>query len=312
MEKDSNGGGTSPIAGRRFATALDWNLLRTFHEIVKAGGISSAAKINSRKQPALSMSLKRLEEMLGAILCHRGPSGFYLTQEGEMLAETCNSIFGTIATVPNRFANSTLEIRGRVRIQMISNLVNNSMDANLHTFHQTYPAVELFINISTWEVVPRVVLRNAADIGIAPSQMPIKTLCYEPLFKEIYKLYCGPSHPLFGKIFRDPRDLAHYGLIHTGADEPEQLTAYRLKYGLGRIIAGLAERIEEARRLALLSVGICFLPEELAKPDVIAGRLHQVLETDDNPSSEIFLISNPQAPAHRARDKLLELLRNQT
>lgn len=298
-----------PIAGLRFATSLDWNLLRTFHEIVRAGGISKAAKVHSRKQPAMSMALRRLEELLGAVLCHRGPSGFHLTQEGEMLAETCDRIFGTIANVPNRFATSTTEVRGRVRLQMISNLVDNSLDDRLTAFHQTYPAVEIFINISAWEVVPRVVLRNAADLGVAPAQVRVPTLRYEPFFREVYQAYCGPLHPLFRQTFRDPRDLAAYGLIHTGADEPEQLTAYRLKYGIGRIIAGLAERMEEARRLVLLSVGVCFIPEALAQADVAAGRLHPLLDSDDLPSSQIYLIWNPKAPAHRARDRMLDLFR---
>lgn len=309
-EEDSGGPfEPQPIAGRRFATSLDWNLLRTFHEIVRAGGISKAARLNARKQPAMSMALRRLEELLGAVLCHRGPSGFYLTQEGEMLAETCDRIFGTIANVPNQFASSTTEIRGRVRIQMISNLVDRSIDERLSTFHRLYPAVEIFINVSAWEVVPRVVLRNAADIGIAPAQVRVRALRYEPFFREIYQAYCGPQHPLFGRTFRNPRDLAASGLIHTGADEPEQLTSYRLKHGIGRIVAGLAERIEEARRLTLLSAGVCFLPEALAQPDVAAGRLQPLLDTDDLPSSQMFLISNPKAPGHRARDRLLDLFR---
>lgn len=313
MENESSSSGPfvpQAIAGRRFATDLDWNLLRTFHDIVQAGGISNAARMKARKQPALSMALKRLEEHLGTVLCHRGPSGFHLTHEGEMLAETCSRIFGTIANVPHRFANSTTEIRGRVRIQMISNLVDDSIDTCLSDFHQTYPAVEIFVNVSGWEVVPREVLRNAADIGMAPSLLRLRTLNYEPFFREVYQPYCGRSHPLFGRTFMNPRELSPYGLIHTGVDEPEELTTYRSKYGIGRIVAGLAERLEEARRLALLSVGICFLPEAFARSDILAGRLHPLLERDYVPSSEIYLITNPDAPVHRAREKLLDLMRS--
>lgn len=313
MENDSSSSGPfvpQVISGRRFATDLDWNLLKTFHEIVLAGGISNAARIKARKQPALSMALKRLEEHLGTVLCHRGPSGFHLTHEGEMLAETCSRIFGSIANVPDRLASSTTEIRGRVRIQIISNLVDDAVDTCLRDFHQIYPAVEIFVTVSGWEVVPREVLRNAADIGMAPSHMRLQTLHYEPFFKEVYQAYCGRSHPLFGRTFMNPRDLSPYGLIHTGIDEPAELMAYRSKFGIGRTIAGLAERIEEARRLALLSVGVCFLPEAFTRSDVIAGRLHPLLETENVPSSEIYLISNPEAPPHRARDKLLDLIRS--
>lgn len=300
-----------PSAGERLARNLDWNLLRIFHEIVCAGGISKAAKLHSRKQPATSMALRRLEELMGTVLCQRGPSGFYLTQEGEMLAETCRGIFDSIANVPSTIANSISEIRGRVRIQMISNLVDRSLDNQMRIFHQSYPAVEIFINISAWEVVPQAVLRNVADIGISPAQVRKKTLKYEPFFREKYQIYCGSQHALYGHTFRDPSRLSAYGLIHTGADEPEQLATYRLKYRIGRNVAGMAERMEEALRLTLLSTGICFIPKALAQPDAAAGRLHPLLETDDLPSSQIFLIWNPDAQVHRARDRMLELFRSE-
>ncbi len=298
--------GNRPIAGLRFAKNLDWNLLRTFHEISQAGGISNAARATSRKQPALSMALRRLEDLLAARLCLRGPSGFCLTQEGEVLAKTCESMFGVVTAIPTRLANSAADVRGRVRIQMISNLVHGKIDRALSGFHQAHPAVEIFLNVSTWEVVPRSVLRNEIDIGIAPAHARVPRLHYEPLFEEVYRPYCGRTHPLFGKIIASPRELAAFGLIHTGADEPEQLTAFRLKYGIGRRIAGLAERLEEARRLTMLGVGICFLPENLIQPDAAAGALHSLLETDDMPSSRVFLITSPEAPQHQARDILLK------
>ncbi len=81
-----------PMTGRRFALALDWNLLKIFHEIVQAAGVSEAARRTSRKQPALSMALRRLEDHLGVKLCRRGPGGFALTHEGEVLAELCEGV----------------------------------------------------------------------------------------------------------------------------------------------------------------------------------------------------------------------------
>jgi DNA-binding transcriptional LysR family regulator len=298
-----------PILGHRFARSLDWNLLRTFHEIVQAKGISPAARATSRKQPALSMALRRLEEMLDTRLCQRGRSGFILTQDGEMLARACDEMFGAVASIPTSFAEATAEIRGRVRIQMVSNLVDPVIDRALGRMQAAHPSVEIFVSVSTWEVVPRSVLRNEVDVGIAPAHVQLAPLTYEPLFREIYRPYCGVGHPLFGICPGDARKLAAHGLIHTGADEPVQLTRYRMHYGIGRKIAGQSERLEEARRLALLGIGVCFLPEAFAAPEVAAGTLHPLLDRDGAPSSEICMISSPDAPPHAARDVLLRLLR---
>ena len=300
-----------PFTGRHFARNLDWNLLRAFHEIVLAGGISRAARRTGQKQPALSMALKRLEDHIGARLCRRGPGGFKLTREGEMLAETCESIFGSVAHIPHSVANVATDVHGRVRIQLISNLVDPRIDEAIRSFHQAHELVEIFVSVATWDVIQRTVLRNEVEIGIAPAPAHHRDpdLHYEVLFHEVYRPYCGRPHPLFGATVDQPADLAGHAFILTGADEPDQQTKFRQRYGLGRHVAGLSEHLEEARRLTVLGLGLCFLPEAFAARDIATGHLHPVLASANNPSSEILVISNPQAPTHRARDLLLRYFR---
>ena len=50
---------------------LDWNLLRTFIVIVQEESVSRAAARLYLSQPAVSLSLKRLEERLGQRLIER-------------------------------------------------------------------------------------------------------------------------------------------------------------------------------------------------------------------------------------------------
>ena len=80
-------------------------------------------------------------------------------------------------------------------------------------------------------------------------------------------------------------------------------------FRLQQQIAGLSEHLEEARRLTVLGLGLCFLPEAFVARDTATGQLHPVLASGNNPSSEILVISNPQAPIHRARDLLLQYFR---
>ena len=96
-----------------FSRNVDWNLLKTFHEIAEAGGVSRAGRALRRKQPALSLALKRLEAELGVTLCRRGPRGFELTDEGMLVAETCRSLNSLVRNVPKRLGNLTEEVRGQ-------------------------------------------------------------------------------------------------------------------------------------------------------------------------------------------------------
>lgn len=305
-----NHGQVNVLSGQRFARNLDWNLLRTFYEIVNAGGVSEAARKLSRGQPSISMALRRLEEHMQTTLCRRGPSGFALTADGELLYEKCEAMFGIVSTIPSTIADASEEIRGRIRIQLISNLVDPCIDGAISQFHKAYPNVEVFITISTWDVIQRSVMRNEVEIGISPVTLRTAGLNYEVLFREVYRPYCGRSHPLHGQIMQRPEDLSEYPFILTGADEPESQIRYRQRYGLGKHLAGLTEHLEEARRLAVLGIGVCFLPVSFVTRDVSEGNLHSVLAPGDEPMSDIFAISNPDAPLHRARDRMLSILRD--
>lgn len=295
--------------GRRFAQTLDWNLLRTFHNIVQAGGLTEAARRTNKGQPAVSMSLRRLEEYTNTSLCKRGPGGFELTETGQIVAEIAEQLFGSVSKIPFALNQVEDEIRGRVRLQMITNLVNRSIDRPLAKFKMHYPNVELFISIATWDVIPRNVMRGEVEIGIAPASQFLPGLNYEQLFSEVYRPFCGRSHPLFGQTVSSPRELAGYEFILTGADEPLELMKFRKKWGLGAQVAGLSEHLEEARRLAELGFGLCFLPTEFARLSEKEGRLHRVLDDADAPVSDIYLITILNAPEHPANKKLLEFFR---
>lgn len=288
-----------------FSRNLDWNLLKTFHVIAQSGGISRASGTLSRKQPALSLALKRLESQLGVKLCDRGPSGFALTDEGMLIADSCGSINGLVQQLPKKVSKAGDSVAGRVSIQVVSCLVCDQLDSAISRFHGSHPKAEIIIDIKTWDSVAGALLREEIDIGVAPASSLRSDLKYDFLFNEVHRPYVGPAHRLFGRTFDDPGTLASEAFILTGADEPGALTEFRTRHGLGRVVAGLSEHLDAAKRLTLLNVGICFLPERFADPDVQAGRLWPVLRESERPSSPVFIITNPRAPRKLARQLLL-------
>jgi len=288
-----------------FSRSLDWNLLKAFHEIVQSGGITRAGRALGRKQPALSLALRRLEFQLGVKLCKRGPGGFALTDEGMLVADTCTSLNGLVQQMPKKLSNVSEEVSGRVSIQVVSCLVCDRLDGAISRFHGNHPKAEIIIDIKTWESVAGALLREEIDIGVAPASALRTDLKYDFLFDEVHRPYVGAAHRLFGKTIDDPARLATEAFILTGADEPDALTEFRARHGLGQVVAGLSEHLDGAKRLALLGVGICFLPERFAAPDVEAGRLWPLIRDTERPSAPVFIITNPRAPRKLARQLLL-------
>ena len=58
---------------------------KVFYHVAKYGGLTAAAEALSISQPAVSQSMKQLEEALGTKLFSRTARGIRLTQEGELL-----------------------------------------------------------------------------------------------------------------------------------------------------------------------------------------------------------------------------------
>ncbi|MEC7300486.1 MAG: LysR family transcriptional regulator, partial [Pseudomonadota bacterium] len=64
---------------------LDMTALRSFVAVADHGGVTRAAGVLNFTQSAVSMQLKRLEEMLGLSLLDRTTRKIALTAEGEQL-----------------------------------------------------------------------------------------------------------------------------------------------------------------------------------------------------------------------------------
>jgi LysR family transcriptional regulator, transcriptional activator for bauABCD operon len=297
------------LAEETFARNLDWNLLKVFHEIAQSGGVTPAARKLSRKQPALSLALKRLETRIGARLCRRGPGGFELTDEGQLVAEICAAASRLTRQIPARVGGLVEQVTGRVRIALVGSLAHPQLDAAIAAFHTDHPQAEIALELAGADSVASAVLRGAADIGLAPARLRHVELHYEPLFHDVHRPYCGRNHPLFGKLAAEPAALADEPIILTGAEEPDALVKLRQRHGIGRVVAGVCEQLDAAKRLTILGIGLCFLPDGFVAADVAEGRLWPVLRQLDELTSEIVIITAAKAPPLAARQRFLEILR---
>ena len=297
---------------RDLVQSLDWNLLKIFDAIVQSGGIARAAQRLGRQQPAISLALKRLEDRIQCKLCRRGPGGFMLSEEGRRLAEICQQLREQVRNLPDTIAGTGQEVKGSLRISVISNLINPALDQLILNFNERYPLVKILVDVSSWSDVIDALLRGDIDVGISPVRQPRAELNYLRLFREVHVAYCGQRHRLFGARKVRPAQLANEHFVLTGSDEPDQLSDFRLRYGIGRHVAGVSPHLEEAKRLTTLGVGLCFLPEGYAEPEVASGRLWPVLSPVGAPRMDIFVITNPNASRHLSRqlfvDETLALL----
>lgn len=82
-------------------TSMDINQIRYFLAIVNTGGFTKAADSLLISQPALSLSIRRLEQEFGATLFERGGRKTILTPAGQFFLETARDILNQYQNVLN-------------------------------------------------------------------------------------------------------------------------------------------------------------------------------------------------------------------
>ncbi|TAY84011.1 LysR family transcriptional regulator [Rhizobium leguminosarum bv. viciae] len=281
-----------------FVRQLDWNLLHTFMVVAQERSMTRAADVMHRTQPAISQGIKRLEETAGTKLLERSRSGLIPTPAGEMLLEQVRSIFATISRLPVGFEAAPAALSGRLKIAMIDQVVNETLDRALTSFFARYPGVDLEITVSTTAAIIRAVELGHCTFGISDGVIP-DFLASRELMRERFGLFCGAIHRLAGRKDLNVAQLRAEPFIGFTADvlggtHMGDVTAYRASASIGQRVRGQSSYVSEIRRMIECGLGIGFLPLHLAEPYVDQGKLWRLPPYRDEPCAAAYVVTNPQ------------------
>lgn len=132
---------TSTSVPNKPAPLLDIDVLRSFVTIVESGSFTRAASRLYRTPSALSMQIKRLEEMLGETLLIREPRHVSPTPEGELLLGYGRRLLKLNEEAVARFLSPTLE--GTVRIGTPDDVGTRILPHALARLARSHPAVQV-------------------------------------------------------------------------------------------------------------------------------------------------------------------------
>lgn len=120
---------------------LDSDLLRTFVAIAETGNFTRAAEQVSRTQSAVSMQMKRLEEIVGDALFERGSRGVWLTRKGSDLLGNARRIVLLLDEMAAQIGAPPLQ--GPVRIGIPEEYGFSILSRALGAFAKRHPKVEI-------------------------------------------------------------------------------------------------------------------------------------------------------------------------
>lgn len=124
---------------------INFELYRIFYIVAKNKNITKAAEELNISQPAISKSIKNLEEQLGGQLFIRTKRGVVLTNEGQEFYKYIKQAVDCISNAENQFTDLiNLEV-GCIRIGINSTLTKKFLMPYLEEFHNKYPNIDIKI-----------------------------------------------------------------------------------------------------------------------------------------------------------------------
>jgi len=143
---------------------LELDMLKTIVAIAEAGNFSSAADKLFRTPSAVSMQVKRIEEMLGRPVFTRDSRSVTPTTDGELLLEHGRRLLALNNQMVSRFVMP--EVAGEVRLGATDDIAERILPDLLQRFSQTHCCVTVDVVVSTSDVLADSVRTGSMDLAL--------------------------------------------------------------------------------------------------------------------------------------------------
>lgn len=165
---------------------INLNLYKTFYDVAKSESISEAAKKTFTSQPAISKSIKKLEETLNVKLFYRNLDGIKLTSEGEKLLFYVEEAFNNLLVGERNITENEKLQRGKLTIGVPSQIGTFFVFDSISKFHKIYPNIEItIISSSTKSLLKKLKLH---EIDFIIDSSPINDVQEDVIIRPLKKV----------------------------------------------------------------------------------------------------------------------------
>jgi DNA-binding transcriptional LysR family regulator len=255
---------------------MNLNDLSLFIRVVETGSFTAAAESLNVQKSTISRRIAQLEDTLGIRLIQRTTRKLKLTPEGEELFNRAQPLVDDLEAVQDDISASKTELRGRLRLTMPTEIGVFMMNEVITSFMQTYPRLEVDVELSTRTVD---LIEEGVDLALRLGPLPNSSLIARHIAGLHRGLFATPEYLEQHGMPQTPDDLAHHQCISllkpfdhlrfTNWNDSEPVTMG------GRL---RTNSMSFVREMILQGMGVGRLPEVFCGELVKTGRIVRVLE----------------------------------
>jgi len=191
---------------------INFELYKVFYEVANSGSISRGAEKLMISQPAVTQSIRTLEDELGGKLFIRTPKGVILTNEGNELYNYVKEGMNYFINGTNRFMSLKNLDSGVLNIGASTTISEHFLMSYLGKFHELYPNVDINITNNLTDSLIKDLRNGNVDIVImAIPKANIKDLEIN-VITELHDIFVG-NETYKNENFKNINDLLKSKLI---------------------------------------------------------------------------------------------------
>jgi DNA-binding transcriptional LysR family regulator len=276
--------------------------LEAFLAVVREGSFSAAAKALFRTQPAISQTIKKLEDEIGRPLFDRSSRRGVLTDAGRVLADHAERLVNL-----RQRALAALDDVRQLRTGRLTMAANELtclyLLPILHEYRRLYPEVHITVQRALGSRVPAQVLDYGADFGVITFRPDTAALNSIVVYHDELAFVVPPTHPLASESF-----VAHH------VSSPYRLRVietFKKKRVELRMPVEMPT-IDAIKKFVAMGNGVALLPAITVEKEVAHKELVRVQVPELTFDRKLRIIHRKEGTLSHAAEALLAVVEAQT
>ena len=288
---------------------MELHPLRVFLTVATEKSFSRAAEKLLRTQPAISLSIQRLEVELEEKLIDRSAKDLLLTDAGKVVLDYARRFENLQGELENALAEMRDKSAGRLTIGANESSTLYLLD-HIEHYRRQFPKIKVQIRRSLSSKIPAELIDGDLELGILTYDPEDERLVSKVIYRDHLAFIVSPRHRL-----------AAQGEVSISELSDEQFIAHNVVSPYRAVVLREFQRhkvplhmdlemptIEAIRKMVQRNEGVAFLPRMCVDEEIRQGILHEVKVREMDVDRKIRLVYPARRVLSHAARAFLEVV----
>lgn len=289
---------------------MEWYLLQVFRAVATERSFSRAAEKLFRTQPAVSLSVQRLEAEVGERLIDRAGKELLLTDAGRLVVDYARRFENLKGEMDNALAELRDNSAGRLAVGA-NESTSLYLLPHIATYRRLYPRVGVQVRRCLSSKIPSQLVEGDLELGVISYDPKDPRVTSTVIYTDHLSFVVSPRHRFASRKTVSIRDLGLETFIAHNVVSPYRNLVLRAfeKYRVPLHMDVEMPTVETIRAMVRANEGVAFVPRMCVEQDIARRTLREVTVKELRLARKIRLVYPARRGLSHAARAFLDLVK---